>query len=243
MTEAEWLTCDTPTLLLAHVRGTLSQRKDRLLAAALCSVIRDFILDERLRRAIEVAEKFADAEASTDELAAAYEKVVAAGREQRWFNQAEGREWDDAQTMAADAVSYCAVPDSSFLTVRTSHAADTATYGAEPDCSYLSMSSAQRALSAAAYRNTLDTDTPLFLRFVRDVAGNPFRRSSMPSPMLNVTRLARAIYAKRAFDRLPILADTLEDSGCIDQGILEHLRDSGPHVRGCWALDMVLGKA
>jgi hypothetical protein len=244
LTEAEWLTCDTPTLLLAHVRGTLSQRKDRLLAVALCSVIGDIILDERSRRALEVAEAFADAKASTEELRAAYEKAVAAGRDRRRDNHAAGREWDDAQTVAADAVTYCVAPDSSCISVRIVHAADTVTYGAEPDCSYVSMLTAQRALSAAAYRSSLDTDTPLFLRFVHDVVGNPFRPVIDAGwRMQKVMHLARAIYAERAFDRLPILGDTLEDAGCTAQGILNHLRDSGPHVRGCWALDMALGKA
>jgi hypothetical protein len=41
---------------------------------------------------------------------------------------------------------------------------------------------------------------------------------------------------------MPILADALEDAGCADAGILAHLRSLGPHVLGCWALDLVLGK-
>src|SRR5262249_35375448 len=58
----------------------------------------------------------------------------------------------------------------------------------------------------------------------------------------DVVRLARAIYAERAFDRLPILADALQDAGCEDGQLLGHCRGPGPHVRGCWVLDMVLGK-
>jgi hypothetical protein len=54
--------------------------------------------------------------------------------------------------------------------------------------------------------------------------------------------LAATIYHERAFDRLPILADALEDAGCDNADILDHLRGPGPHVRGCWALDLVLGK-
>jgi hypothetical protein len=53
----------------------------------------------------------------------------------------------------------------------------------------------------------------------------------------------RAIYADRAFDRLPLLADALEDAGCTDDELLGHLRAPGPHVRGCWAVDLVLGKS
>jgi len=57
-----------------------------------------------------------------------------------------------------------------------------------------------------------------------------------------VTSLAQAIYDERAFDRLPILADALEDAGCTNQDILAHCRQPGEHCRGCWALDLVLGR-
>ncbi len=57
-----------------------------------------------------------------------------------------------------------------------------------------------------------------------------------------VRTLARAIFAGDAFDRLPTLADALEDAGCADAELIEHLRGPGPHVRGCWAVNLLLGK-
>jgi hypothetical protein len=57
-----------------------------------------------------------------------------------------------------------------------------------------------------------------------------------------VVALAVGIYADRAFDRLPILADALEDAGCTDDALLAHCRQPGGHVRGCWAVDLLLGK-
>jgi hypothetical protein len=57
-----------------------------------------------------------------------------------------------------------------------------------------------------------------------------------------VPKVAQAIYEERAFDRLPVLADALEDAGCADAGLLGHLRGSGPHVRGCCSVDLLLGK-
>ena len=57
-----------------------------------------------------------------------------------------------------------------------------------------------------------------------------------------VVQLAQSIYDDRAFDRLPILADALEEAGCTDAAILDHCRGPGPHVRGCWAVDLLLGK-
>jgi hypothetical protein len=57
-----------------------------------------------------------------------------------------------------------------------------------------------------------------------------------------VSKLAQAVYEGRSFDRLPILADALEDAGCSAPELLGHLRGTGPHVKGCWALGLVLGK-
>jgi hypothetical protein len=83
---------------------------------------------------------------------------------------------------------------------------------------------------------------------LRDVFGNPFR----PLPQVNpawlaweggtVPKVAQATYDERAFDRLPVLADALEDAGCTDADILGHCRISGDHVRGCWVVDLVLEK-
>jgi hypothetical protein len=78
---------------------------------------------------------------------------------------------------------------------------------------------------------------------VRDVFGNPFQEEAiLRRSGLNRTirAIAETIYAERQFADLPILADALEDAGCADAPILAHLREPGPHVRGCWALDRVL---
>ena len=57
-----------------------------------------------------------------------------------------------------------------------------------------------------------------------------------------LSKLAQGIYEGRAFDRLPILADALEDAGCDNADILAHCRNGGEHVRGCWVVDLLLGK-
>ena len=59
---------------------------------------------------------------------------------------------------------------------------------------------------------------------------------------LTVTKIAQAIYDDRAFDRLPILADALEDACCDNADILNHCRSAGNHVRGCWVVDFLLNK-
>jgi len=58
-----------------------------------------------------------------------------------------------------------------------------------------------------------------------------------------VLKLAQGIYDERAFDRLAILADALEEAGCNNKDILSHLRCAGPHIRGCWPVDLILGKS
>jgi hypothetical protein len=84
-------------------------------------------------------------------------------------------------------------------------------------------------------------------QLLRDILGNPFRQVTLnPAWQTStVTALAQAIYTDRAFDRLPILADALEDAGCDNADILNHCRQPSPteHVRGCWVVDLVLGKS
>jgi hypothetical protein len=71
---------------------------------------------------------------------------------------------------------------------------------------------------------------------LRDLFGNPFRPVACDPAWRtpSVRRLAEVIYEEGAFDRLPILADALEEAGCDNADILSHLRGPGPHVRGCW---------
>jgi hypothetical protein len=82
---------------------------------------------------------------------------------------------------------------------------------------------------------------------VRDIFGDPFRTLALDPAWLAwhhgaATRFAADIYDSHAFDRLPLLADALEDAGCTDPDLLGHLRCPGPHVRGCWAVDLILNK-
>ncbi len=84
---------------------------------------------------------------------------------------------------------------------------------------------------------------------INEVFGNPFRPlPQLPSTILNwndgiVQRLSQVIYNERSFDQMPILADALEEAGCTDTDILNHCRQPGEHVRGCWVVDLILGKS
>jgi hypothetical protein len=80
------------------------------------------------------------------------------------------------------------------------------------------------------------------VQILRDLFGNPFRPAAADPPWLTPAArgLAQAIYDARAFDRMPELADALQTAGCADADLLAHCRGPGPHVRGCWAVDLVL---
>jgi hypothetical protein len=81
-------------------------------------------------------------------------------------------------------------------------------------------------------------------QILRCLVGNPFRPLACTSAWRTdtVLALARLMYESREFSAMPILADALQDAGCDSEDILDHCRSSGPHVRGCWVVDLVLGK-
>lgn len=94
------------------------------------------------------------------------------------------------------------------------------------------------------YTQARDAAKARHFNLFRCIHGNPFRPVTFAPAWLTptVVGLAAAIYEERAFDRLPILADALQDAGCEDEQVLGHCRGDGPHVRGCWVVDGVLGK-
>jgi hypothetical protein len=118
-------------------------------------------------------------------------------------------------------------------------------------------SSAQRWAACAVYCvdpnpswNPAPTETfteEELTNLYRELCGNPFRSIALSYAWLawndsTIPKIAQAIYEERAFDRMPILADALEDAGCDNADILRHCREPGEHVRGCWVVDLLLGK-
>lgn len=93
-------------------------------------------------------------------------------------------------------------------------------------------------------RNTVVSHSVLTV-LLCDIFGNPYRRKRCEKSWLtsDVLALARGIYDERAFDRMPILADALQDAGCANEDVLSHCRDPHTaHVRGCWVVGLLLGK-
>jgi hypothetical protein len=103
----------------------------------------------------------------------------------------------------------------------------------EPDLALLRVARAAEEAELAAQADLL-----------RDIFGNPFRPVTFSTDWrtCTVVSLARQMYDARDFGAIPILADALQDAGCDNDDILGHCRGPGPHVRGCWVVDLVLGK-
>jgi hypothetical protein len=129
-------------------------------------------------------------------------------------------------------------------------------HGAPPDglmslVGWLADSAAQSAARAApdpdavfaAHERAEAAEKEWQCDLIREVFGNPFRTVDV-SPWLtsDVVALARGIYEEKAFDRMPILADALQDAGCDNVNVLDHCREPREHVRGCWVVDLLLGK-
>jgi hypothetical protein len=227
VTEAEWLECTDPQPMLEFVRGQVSDRKLRLFACACCRRYWRLPEDEHSRTAVEVAERYVDGQATPDELldACAYADGCAGDDYiSRAFAAASERDAD----VAAIQVSTSLVEAASAEAMATV-ADDAADYLAASDVACRVASVAERSAQC---------------HLIRDVCGNPFRHvtvaPSWRTPAL--VGLAQNIYADRAFDRLPVLADALFDAGCANEELLTHLRSNGPHVGGCWVVDLLLGK-
>jgi hypothetical protein len=231
MTEQSWQTCFDLQRMLNCLPEKMSERKLRLFAVACCRHIGDLLYDGRCWQAVKTAELFADDLATAAELNAA--EVAAsdyiAARERRYhFPWPIARSQDlNPVDQAADAALACA-----WKSAR--HAARA------------SASQAANAARSATLSRPRTLESAVLCDLLRDILGNPFGAPPVLSSnflTLTVRAIARTIYEERCFVDLPILADALEEAGCTNTEILDHCRRRGPHARGCWALDLVLGKS
>jgi hypothetical protein len=218
MTEEEWRACKEPEKMLRALGGKVKARKRRLFAVGCCRLIWP-LMGKNTRRAVEVAERFADRQATAKELAACEAALK-------------------GSHFAVRAARYTCAPTgrlTRFAVIASRKAALAVARAAEPrlDQSLEPGCRAERARQAQVLQ---DLFGPLPFRPI------PIDRAWLAWNDGTVSKLARAVYDERAFDRLPILADALEDAGCADENIWGHCRGEGPHVRGCWVVDLLLGK-
>jgi hypothetical protein len=229
VTEEEWLECtDTPGML-AFLRGKASERKLRLFACACCRPIWHLLTDESSRKAVEVAERYVDNLATRNELRSTRKRALRAGKD------------DLSRHAAAAGASTCS--KSAFGAAHNGHL-----HAIEAEAGMLLRETRPQTRDAfGAYIRARETGFRRTSILLREVVNNPFRPARLDVAVLawnggTVVKVAQSIYDDRAFDRLPVLADALEEAGCTDPRILAHLRGTGLHVLGCWALDLLLGK-
>lgn len=228
MTEAEWLAGVDPEAMLGWLTRDTGpfgpygdpecqkqkwlERKLRLFACACCHRLR--LEDQRLLSAVQIVERYAEGELGGTAL--------------------QNIEWD-----VNDAVN--------------------TVFGTKNIYAALAVQQAIREFpvwnSFIAHCLHAGLKFDVQANLLRCIFGNPFRpvgvlqlpHESIGHPWLRrkdgtVSKLARRIYDDCNFDSLPVLADALEEAGCEQEDLLRHLRGPGPHARGCWALDLILGK-
>jgi hypothetical protein len=225
MTEADWLVCGSSSQMLSFLgtRGLVTERKLRLFACGCCRLVWGLLADRRGRIAARQLEAHADELGNRQLLRDAYNTANAA------FTEARERDRLFGPATAAAGVVVCAAR----VTV-------SAGQPVVPPTLYGNLAGAQmggRGLEVDAARG-LEAD------IVRDIFGDPFRVVSLSPEWRTDTAvaLAQQMYESREFSAMPILADALQDAGCDSEDILNHCRLGGVHVRGCWVIDLVLGK-
>jgi hypothetical protein len=258
-------------------------RTQRLFACACCRRIEGRLSDERSRRAVEVAERFAERLATREELLEAHR---AAGKVAQAFGSHEDFEafgeappWPVLEgRLGRGAI----VPEGS-LTVspvtldhdqgsgnrplerlwpfgarslpeegrRAYWSARAAAEAANPDARaaavFTSWAVRRTAASVVYAPYGGDPESEVQLALLDDLVGTILCPRTVDPLCLRwnqqtVARLARVIYDERCFEEMPVLGDALEEAGCTDVSLLEHCRSGGPHLRGCWALELILAE-
>src|SRR5262245_51520520 len=197
MTETQWITATDPKKLLKYLHAKASERKRGLFAAACCRRVWHLLTDPRSRRAVETAERYADGEATGKELSRAEMEAQDAYSDSRLTER-------EAEVSAADAVY--------AVTVASTHV--------RWDIAEAAATNARAAVAAGVTpgqrRAAGQAEGAAQLLLLREIFGNPFRPMNL-APLWrtsDVMALAKGIYEERAFERMPILADALQDAGC-----------------------------
>src|SRR5262245_45083320 len=226
MTESEWLKCDAPgSMVFALHDHNLQRHLRRKHLLFLCECFRRTQKPHPNGvRATELLERYADREADFQEVVQLKKKLGKPGKP-AWplFDNGIGSDtspWRDEFWQF-----HAAWQTASALT----HAV-TARKPGRP------------SKAATAERERLKAELKLL---VRCVFGNPFRPVAFPAAWRSDTALslAKQMYESRDFGAMPILADALQDADCDNKDVLNHCRDANTmHARGCWVVDLVLGK-
>jgi hypothetical protein len=232
LTEEQWRRFDDPVHQFMQLAGGVSPRKLRLFAVA-CARRVFARLSPLLNSggiAVAVAERFAEGDADADELRRAHEPALD-DADRDMGSQVPSPAVADARCHARWACAHCCDPAAAT-------AADFAASAAASSAYHAATAAGRPAAPARAAEKAVQAD------LLREIV-NPFVVPLADAVLAwnggAVPHIAAAVYRDQAFERLPVLADALEDAGCADAALLAHLRGPGPHLRGCWALDLARG--
>lgn len=245
MTELQWQLSTAPAAMLRHLGKRASARKLQLLGVAACRSLRSHFDGESvMTRLLDIVERHAEGETTQEEW--------------QWgIRMAQGLAVPDlGDVMAAGGVGSAEHP---FRMALFSLVSTPVAVGVERTLDWLA-AGASRVAGPGKARDAEQLARRTQAYLVREIFGNPFiERTVVPAWMstggsaifagqlVKVSETAKAladgVEADQAYERLPILADAMEEAGCTDPEFLAHLREPGHHVRGCWALDLVLGKS
>ena len=234
MNEADWLAGARPHRLVIQLQRLhrrlgrpVSERRLRFFALWCCRLAEPALSDGRSRQALEVGERFLAGLASESESVAATEEARSA-RESLGLEYEANHEVETYGSYRAAGAVHITLA-SGYLQGIVSRVRDALVFHGE---------ARSKALSESLLGRMADG--------LRDIFGNPFRPVAFDPSWRSDTAvsLARGMYESRDFSAMPILADSLQDAGCDNADILDHCRDPrGVHVRGCWVVDLVLGKS
>jgi hypothetical protein len=218
LTEGEWLSSKARISNLLRIVRTchITDRQLRLFGCACCRRIADLLDDERYNCMIALAEEYEDGLRTADELQFARDSLV-----------------DVLETIRNDVAFHYA--NSALFSTLSSNLGFRAIEDIAAYC----------RIARVHLPNDKTNEEQVHIHYYRDLIGNPFRPVTfIPSWRTgNVLELAQMIYNNRTYNHMPILADALMDAGCEDEQIIGHCHSDGPHVHGCWLLDMILGKS
>jgi hypothetical protein len=236
MTEAEWLESINAQAMLDCLDSKASPKKLRLFA---CALLRE-MAESEVMAAIDVAERLADGHATSRDVMIAQVELNPVGMNY-CLNKGESFGWQQAAMNDLFRETFGVREAKTIAEGRLRNGPGSKSRPTDDEWS-------GRTNEWIAYEVRRLTDASHEMSgILRDIFGNPFRPVALDPAWLTwnnatVPTIAHHIHHDRAYHDMPILADALEDSGCTDPDILTHCRGARPHVRGCWVIDLILGK-
>lgn len=240
ISETDWLSDSTRLsvkgMCLEHFLGT-SKRRARLFACACCRRVWHLIQSEAARRIVELAEVYADGGVPFEKLRALDDPMYFSDLQDRLYGEVQPR-LSVLAFEATEAAMSLAQPTFDLVSAG-SVAEETAK---NPSEDFFPSPELRRRVPWGLASDV--GESAKVGKFLRDIFGNPFRPVSFEPAWRteDTVGIAYKMYDERDFSPMSILADALQDAGCEEKVILSHCRGPGPHVRGCWVVDLILGK-